>query len=300
VGKGRQRRVSREEGDTPSSSGVALQRQLLGADRAAAEGSRKALPRSSSFSRSGVDGGAPPRSLAGLLARPTVPQMPEDPDDDPERYGKCMRLLWLAASMKSFDVVVLLLKTDEANVAMCELVGDMVPMLHFTRRRDPSPPQVLVTLSEPEQWAAVFRGMLPSPLVLPKRTAMPSLVCEVLHPAAHWSGSLERLDLEKTGDGDGDGGGDGDGDGDQPKTPAVETPPAPARRAEQPQSLGTSGGESGGSGGRRPSISGAAEAFSATKFTPSSRAPGSASPRAGRRSLSGHGEKKLGVPKEML
>ena len=73
--------------------------------------------------------------------------------------------------MKAFDVVVILLATDEANVAMCELIGDMVPMLQFTRKRDPSPPQVVVALSEN---AAVdahleFYHLRPAPLVIPER-----------------------------------------------------------------------------------------------------------------------------------
>lgn len=115
--------------------------------------------------------------------------MPEDPEYAPERYAQCMRLLWLAASMKSFDVVVCLLPTDEANISMCELVADMVPMLQYTRSRDPSPPQVVTYLSTPSPYD--FAGIDPAPLVIPRRMAMPSLICEVLHPTAHWSGSLE-------------------------------------------------------------------------------------------------------------
>ena len=40
-----------------------------------------------------------------------------------------MRLLWLASSMRSVDVVVSLLPTDDENIAICSLVNDMGPML---------------------------------------------------------------------------------------------------------------------------------------------------------------------------
>ena len=122
--------------------------------------------------------------------------MPEDPSEDPVRYAQCMRLLWLAASMKAFDVVICLLPTDEENLAMCELIGDMAPMLQYTRRRESAPPQVVAVLGAPERHREALRELSPAPLVLPRRTAMPSLVCEVLHPAAHWSGALDSTGKE--------------------------------------------------------------------------------------------------------
>ena len=122
--------------------------------------------------------------------------MPEDPSEDPVRYAQCMRLLWLAASMKAFDVVICLLPTDEENLAMCELIGDMAPMLQYTRRRESAPPQVVAVLGAPERHREALRELSPAPLVLPRRTAMPSLVCEVLHPAAHWSGALDSTGRE--------------------------------------------------------------------------------------------------------
>ena len=30
------------------------------------------------------------------------------------------------------------------------------------------------------------------PLLIPRRATLPGLVCEVLHPDAHWTGTLER------------------------------------------------------------------------------------------------------------
>ena len=262
-----ERRASRESRDSPNSN-------RAGSPHAAAEGApspnlrsnsgarrrRKSRdfgrgpPRSHSFTRPSADGRR--RSFADLLAPPSVPTMPEDPDEDPERYAQCMRLLWLAASMKSFDVVVCLLSTDDANVAMCELIGDMVPMLQFTRKRDPSPPQVLVTLSgRAEAYRDTFSEILPSPLVLPRRTAMPSLVCEVLHPAAHWSGSLDKEEPDggagriSHGDLDGD-----DADGNEDETPQHSPVRSPLESAPVSR--------------HKP---GAAEAFSAIKFTPTKR-----------------------------
>jgi len=124
-----------------------------------------------------------------------VPCMPEDPIEDPDRYAQCMRLLWLAASMKSFDVVVCLLPSDEENTSVCELIGDMVPMLQYTRKRDPSPPQVVVALSSAD-CLDDMTYLSPLPLVIPRAASLtvPALICEVLHPAAHWSGSLDSVD----------------------------------------------------------------------------------------------------------
>ena len=50
---------------------------------------------------------------------------------------------------------------------------------------------MLVTLSNED----VLRGhpLSPKPFVIPQNKAVPSLVCEVLHPTAHWSGSLDAI-----------------------------------------------------------------------------------------------------------
>ena len=58
-----------------------------------------------------------------------------------------MRLLWLATSMKSFDVLVALLPTDEQNLAICDLVADMLPLLHSVHKHQRQPPQVRLALS---------------------------------------------------------------------------------------------------------------------------------------------------------
>ena len=130
-----------------------------------------------------------PGSIGNLLRAPPTPVMPEDAENNPERYAQCMRLLWLAASMKSFDVLVALLPTDKANLEICGLVADMLPLLQSVHKHQRQPPQVLVTLSSED----VLRGhdLSPRPFVIPHHKAVPSLVCEVLHPMAHWSGALE-------------------------------------------------------------------------------------------------------------
>ena len=51
------------------------------------------------------------------------------------------------------------------------------------------PPQVLLTLSNEEALGEL--DLSPRPFVIPHHVAVPSLVCEVLHPTAHWSGALE-------------------------------------------------------------------------------------------------------------
>ena len=76
---------------------------------------------------------------------PDEPSLPADTKDDPDRYAQCMRLLWLATSMKSFDVLVALLPTDEQNLAICDLVEDMLPLLHSVHKHQRQPPQVLVS-----------------------------------------------------------------------------------------------------------------------------------------------------------
>ena len=218
----RRRRRSFEEGEEARAASPSTAESPTGRSSPALRRSRRLshsrqqLPRSRSFGKA-----TSRSSFAELLAPPSVPQMPEDPDEDPVRYAQCMRLLWLAASMKSFDVVVCLLATDDANVDMCELISDMVPMLQFTRKLDPQPPQVLVTLTGSDaDNRKLLEGIRPMPLVLPRRTAMPSLVCEVLHPDAHWTGALDRWAGQRGvwedgggGDGGADDGADGGADG---------------------------------------------------------------------------------------
>ena len=58
-----------------------------------------------------------------------------------------MRLLWLATSMKSFDVLVALLPTDKENLDVCGLVADMLPLLHSVHKHQRQPPQVRLSPS---------------------------------------------------------------------------------------------------------------------------------------------------------
>jgi len=145
-------------------------------------------------------------SVADLLSAPVTPEMPVSPDDSPEYYTSCMRLLLLASAMNSFDVVVLMAATDEENLRLFSLLGDMRQMLQYVTRRKneiEGRPQVMVPLlndtmrmAEIEQICALKQ--IDSPFVIPRRAALPSLVCEVLHPDAHWSGALERKAAEES------------------------------------------------------------------------------------------------------
>jgi len=153
--------------------------------------------RSSSFRKRGK--AAAPLSVTELLSAPTTPEMPVSPEEAPERYARCMRLLLLASGMKSFDVVVLMLSTDDENLRMNALLNDMRQMLRFVTRSKTEydgRPQVVIPVFN-DQRAKDFEEQaeekgLPTPLIIPRRAALPGLVCEVLHPNAHWTGSLER------------------------------------------------------------------------------------------------------------
>ena len=131
-------------------------------------------------------------AITELLKSPEVPTLPESEESDPERHMMCLRLLWLWASMKSLDVVICLLPTDDANLELCELIGDMGPALKSSASaKNVLPPQVVVTLDDADDADRLFGTLEPPPLVIPSEGALSSLICEVLHPTAHWSGSLE-------------------------------------------------------------------------------------------------------------
>jgi len=119
---------------------------------------------------------------------PPEPAMPAEQGENPDRYARSMRLLWLAASMKNFDVVIAVLPTDGENIALLRLIHDMLPLLLAVRKHGGAPPQVLVQLDDP----AMLTGLQlhPKPLVIPKLIVLPSLICEILHPTAHWTGVL--------------------------------------------------------------------------------------------------------------
>ena len=136
--------------------------------------------RSSSF-------GTRKHSVIDLLKPPVDPEMPASKEEEPDYYSRCMRLLLLASAMKSFDVVVLLGATDDENVRLFNVVSDMRLVLKYVTRRKneiEGRPQVLVALlndsqrrSDLEQISTLARQ--DPPLVIPRRAALPSLVCEV-------------------------------------------------------------------------------------------------------------------------
>mmetsp|Transcript_58763 Transcript_58763/g.161249 ORF Transcript_58763/g.161249 Transcript_58763/m.161249 type:complete len:124 (-) Transcript_58763:685-1056(-) len=64
----------------------------------------------------------------------------------------------------------------------------MLPVVLAVRKRlQREVPQVLAALDDE---AALDADCWSPPFVVPRAVALPSLVCEVLHPAAHWTGSL--------------------------------------------------------------------------------------------------------------
>ena len=94
-------------------------------------------------------------SMPTLLRSPPKPEMPENEESNPKRYADCMRLLWLASSMRSVDVVVSLLPTDDENIAICSLVNDMGPMLLALHKHQRSSPQVLLPLGDETKHAGL-------------------------------------------------------------------------------------------------------------------------------------------------
>ena len=74
--------------------------------------------------------------------------------------------------------------------------ADMLPLLQSVHKHQRAPPQVLVTLGD--ESALESLDLQPQPFVVPMHSALPSLVCEVLHPMAHWSGSLAEGDWPAT------------------------------------------------------------------------------------------------------
>jgi len=125
---------------------------------------------------------------------PPKPALPERVADDPDSFGQGMRLLWHAACMKNLDVIVVLLP-DPQCINICQLVHDMLPLLQAVRKADASEvPQLVCSLSNP----ALLRGrdLTPAPLVIAAERALSSLVAEVLHPTAHWTGTLDPADTD--------------------------------------------------------------------------------------------------------
>ena len=136
-------------------------------------------------------------SVIELLQAPPVAEMPESTEADPEHHAKCLRLLWLWAAMKSLSVVVCMLPSDEENLALCELIGDLAPMLSRAHMRS-APPQAVVTLEDADGADELLSHLHPRPLVIPRKVTLASLIAEVLHPEAHWTGTLKGSALEGT------------------------------------------------------------------------------------------------------
>jgi len=53
-----------------------------------------------------------------------------------------MRLLWLAASMKNLDVILVLLPTDSECLEVCHLISEAMPLVEQARRDCPRLPEV--------------------------------------------------------------------------------------------------------------------------------------------------------------
>ena len=166
-------------------------------------------PEGGSGSSGASNGSRPPHaSITDMLTAPAPGGLPEGLAADPDRHAKCLRLLWLWASMKAFNVVVCLLPTDAANLEVCELIGDLGPLIR-TAQMKAVPPQVVVSLHDVDGEGSdavelhtgsrahqvrqeLLSHLDPLPLVLPRKSVLSSLICEILHPEAHWTGALEE------------------------------------------------------------------------------------------------------------
>jgi len=134
------------------------------------------------------------RAAEFYVSMPERPELPKKVTDakqeNPDFYSRSMRLLWLIASMRNIDVIVVLLPTDEECAEVCELVSEMLPLVKAVRHldREELMPQVVVALKDPS--VVDEFDLEPAPLVISEPTVLQSLVCEILHPTAHWTGSL--------------------------------------------------------------------------------------------------------------
>jgi len=105
-----------------------------------------------------------------------------------------MRLLWLAASMKNLDVILVLLPTDSECLEVCHLISEAMPLVEQARRqRWSKPPQVIVSLRDDAAAAKLTASLTPPPLVVGPTLALPRLICEVL-PPQHAPQGTEKTD----------------------------------------------------------------------------------------------------------
>jgi len=114
--------------------------------------------------------------------------------------GRTMRLLWLIANMKNCDTIVVLPPSDAECLELCELISEVMPLVKTVRKLELGAlelPQVVVSLHDPNLLDEVDLGR--PPLVINKLTALESLIGQVLHPTAHWTGTLD-LEFQETGE----------------------------------------------------------------------------------------------------
>ncbi len=147
--------------------------------------------------------GASLRDIFGSVAddeEPITAPFDAAREADPQKYAQSMRLLWLAASMKNLDVILVLLR-DESDVAnACRLVTEMLDMIGVARKRTEEPPPQLVVSLPDGATSRALELLSPAPFIIRKdESALPHLVCEVLHPLAHYTGSFEPLADEAAG-----------------------------------------------------------------------------------------------------
>lgn len=137
-----------------------------------------------------------PSRVSELLSLPEEPTLSVRRELEPERHALAMRLLWLAASMKNCDVIVALLPSDAQCLELAAIVSQMGGLLTAVRKKEQegTPPQLIVALRDQSEASLLDEMRLePKPLVVTPELTLPALICEVLHPNAHWTGSLDGV-----------------------------------------------------------------------------------------------------------
>jgi len=101
-----------------------------------------------------------------------------------------LRLVKAAVGMKNIDVIIVLLPNDQDCYEMCELISGALPLIQNVRRlSDLQMPQVVVALEDPTALNDVV--LAKPPLIINKSNVFLPLLTEILHPTAHWTGSLD-------------------------------------------------------------------------------------------------------------
>merc|ERR1712151_648021 len=74
---------------------------------------------------------------------------------------------------------------------MCDLINEMLPTLQAICEKNGSDvPQIVVSLNDTTVLDELDPPLDPPPLVIGESMMLPPLVCEILHPSAHWTGSF--------------------------------------------------------------------------------------------------------------